>query len=104
MKSLLMLAIPFLAIGASADEVSVKGRLKYIEYSPEIVLVLDTDYGLRRVSLGPSENWRGRMLWLDHNDLVSATGQLMPESKLNITADRVWVNVNWYVIPTGPRK
>ena len=103
MKRLLMLAIPLLAVGASADEVSVKGRLKYIDYSPNIVMVLDTDFGLRRVSLGPAENWKGRLLWLDHNDFVSVTGQKMTDS-LDITADRVWVNGNWYVIPTGPMK
>lgn len=101
MKRLLMLALPLLTIGAIADDVQIKGRLKFIDPNPEIVLLIDTPQGLKRVSFGPIENWRGRMLWLDDNDLISVTGH-MDASSGNIIPAKVWVNGNYYYLPTRP--
>ncbi|MDQ2985222.1 MAG: hypothetical protein M3R13_00705 [Armatimonadota bacterium] len=103
MKRLLMLALPLFAVSAIADDVAFKGRLKYIDMHPEIVLVIDSGHGLKRVSLGPSENWQGRMLWLDNKDLISVFGHTMPGSA-NIMADKVWVNGNFYYLPSAPMR
>ena len=103
MKQLLMLAFPLMAIGAVADDVHIKGRLKFIDPSPEIVLMIDTPHGLKRVSFGQAENWRGRMLWLDRNDRISVTGR-MDESSGNQIAEKVWVNGNYYLLPSAPKR
>lgn len=103
MKRLMMLALPLLAVGAVADDVQIKGRLKFVDPSPEITLLVDTDHGLKRVSFGPSENWRGRMLWLDDNDLISVTGHTKPGSDV-IVAEHVWVNGNYYNLPGSPMR
>ena|SRR5688572_10385269 len=104
MKRLLMLALPLLVAGAMADgEVNIKGRLKFVDPNPEIILLIDTPKGLKKVSFGPAENWRGRMLWLDRHDRISVSGRVDPSSG-NIIAEKVWVNGNHYMLPSQPKR
>ena len=98
MKKLLMLALPMLAAGAVADEVHISGLYKFMDPGPEVILMVDTDQGLKRVSFGPADNWQGRMFWLDKNDRISVSGYTNPGSE-DIVAERVWVNGSFYKLP-----
>jgi hypothetical protein len=103
MKVLWTLALPLVAASAFAQDTHIKGRYKFMDPGPEVVIMVDTPHGLKRVSLGSAENWRGRMFWLDNNDLVSVSGR-MDSASGNIIAEKVWVNGNFYFLPSGPMR
>ena len=103
MKILWTLALPLLVAGAYAQDTHIKGRYKFMDPGPEVVVMIDTPFGIERVSFGPAENWRGRMFWLDKNDRISVSGK-MDSASGNLIAEKVWVNGNYYFLPSGPMK
>ena len=99
MKHLLFLVAPLLAASALAqDTMSVRGRIKQIDFHPNVVLTVKTDFGEEQVYLGQPDDWRGIGNFLDKRDMISVTGRKDPNTSW-IVADRMWLNGSYFKLP-----
>jgi hypothetical protein len=87
-----------LAVGAVADDVTVKGRVKYVVMHPDVVVTVDTDKGFKQLFLGTEDDFEGVKLWLDRSDIISAVGRTEPGTS-HIIAERIWVNGGYFALP-----